>query len=141
MSPSPTRNHQEILGEIFLAISNIQPKGKVFLAPFDVFLDEESNAVQPDIIFVAKEKMDIVKSDAVHGVPTLLIEILLPGNTAYDTVRKKALYEKFGIQEYWIVNPDTKETIGYLLKDNIYIECGRFNAKLHSMLLGAEIQF
>jgi Uma2 family endonuclease len=115
--------------------------GEMYFSPFDVFFDELSNAVQPDVIFVSKRNLSILKDDAIHGVPDLLIEILSPGNSSHDLVRKKALYEKFGVQEYWIVDPETKETIGYTLKDKIYIECGRSVGEIISPLMDASFQF
>jgi len=86
-----------------------------------VYLDNEANAVQPDILFITKENLNIVKENGhVHGVPDLIIEILSPGNRSHDLVVKKNLYEKFGVHEYWIVDPLTGETSGYQLKEGSY---------------------
>ena len=104
----------------------------MLLSPCDVFLDAQANAVQPDIIFVSTEHLSIIKDDAIYGIPDLLIEVLSAGNSEHDLVTKKRLYEKFGVKEYWIVNPVTDETIGYSLKGQIYIECGRFARKIVS---------
>ena len=108
MSPTPVGRHQRILLKIaaqMLQLVENNNLGEVFVAPFDVYLDESSNAVQPDILFISKEKTLIINEDGhVHGVPDLIVEIVSPGNKRYDTVVKKELYERFGVREYWIVN-------------------------------------
>jgi Uma2 family endonuclease len=144
MSPAPTTNHQKIIRDLFLKIYEPVSKsslGELLFSPCDVFLDETSNAVQPDIIYVSKKRLSIIKEDAIHGVPDLLIEVLSAGNSNHDLVRKKELYQEFGVQEYWIVDPETKESIGFTLKNNIYIECGRFPGKIVSPLLRGEFLF
>jgi Uma2 family endonuclease len=77
----------------------------------------------------------------VHGVPDLIVEILSKGNAKHDSTIKKELYEKFGVQEYWIVNPDTKEALGYTLKAGVYSEIGLFTAKITSPLLNCDFSF
>jgi Uma2 family endonuclease len=103
----------------------------IFFAPCDVFLDEELNAVQPDIIFISAAK----RNEAIHGVPDLIIEVLSRGHSNYDLVTKKDLYQKFGVQEYWVVTPETKETIGFVLKNGSYSESARYSGKIHSVIL------
>jgi Uma2 family endonuclease len=143
MSPAPTPNHQLVIRELAFAILNYIKEHKkgseIFFAPCDVFLDEEANAVQPDIIFISAEKKPIVKQDAIHGVPDFIVEVLSPGNSEHDLVIKRKLYEKFGVQEYWIIIPETKETVGFNLKDGNYVESGRYTGKIHSVLLGNTI--
>jgi Uma2 family endonuclease len=144
-SPAPTPKHQRIVRELAFELSasvKRNNKGEIFFAPCDVFLDEELNAVQPDIIFISKEKSKIVlEDDSIHGVPDILIEVLSKGNANHDAVRKKELYQRFGVREYWIINPDTKESIGYILQDRIYTACGSFNAKIKSIVLNQEFPF
>ena len=137
MSPSPTANHQGILAELFSSIyvlTRNKDIGETFLAPFDVFLDEYANAVQPDIVFISKQNSAIVGDDAVHGVPDLLIEITST-NAKHDMVRKKSLYERFGVREHWIVSSRTKESEGFLLENGTYHSLGSFTGKIRSVLL------
>lgn len=144
MSPAPTPKHQRIIRELaFQIINHIKEKnnGELLFAPCDVFLDEHSNAVQPDIIFIASANLSLIKDDAIHGVPDMLIEVLSQSNSKHDLVRKKDLYQKFGVKEYWIIDPDTKETIGYSLKDKIFNESGKFTAKIQSVVLGQTFSF
>lgn len=144
-SPTPTPKHQRIVRELAFELSAFvkrNNKGEIFFAPCDVFLDEELNAVQPDIIFISKEKSKIIlEDDSIHGVPDILIEVLSKGNASHDGVRKKELYQRFSVREYWIIDPDTKESIGYSLHDRIYVSCGSFQSKIKSIVLNQEFLF
>jgi len=143
MSPSPIRDHQKVLGKLFsqlLEYTESKNAGEVYLAPFDVYLDEYSNAVQPDIVFVSKENLSIIK-DHIHGVPDLMIEILSPGNKKYDQEKKKELYERFGVQEYWIIDPSTNEATGYTLKSGNYVLLFKAFGKIQSRLLNKSFSF
>lgn len=139
MSPAPTPDHQFVIRELAFTILNFlkekKIEGEIIFAPCDVFLDEHSNAVQPDIIFIFPDRKTIIKPDAIHGVPDLVVEVLSPGNAEHDLITKRTLYEKFGVQEYWIITPQTKETIGFTLKNESYLELGRYKGKIHSVLL------
>ena len=139
MSPAPTPSHQSIVRELAYAILNYIKQHKkndhIFFAPCDVFLDEQLNAVQPDIIFISAARESIIRDEAIHGVPDLIVEVLSPGNSNHDLVTKRDLYQKFGVQEYWVVTPATKETIGFVLKNGSYSESGRYMGKIHSVIL------
>jgi Uma2 family endonuclease len=139
MSPAPSPNHQSVIRELSFAILSYirenNNKGELFFAPCDVFLDEQTNAVQPDIIFISEENESIIRQDAIHGIPNMIIEVLSPGSSEHDLITKRMLYEKFGVQEYWIVFPETKETIGFTLTDGNYLESGRSSHKIHSLVL------
>jgi Uma2 family endonuclease len=111
MSPSPVFNHQDVLIEIASQLRDKLKKsgGKVAIAPFEVYLDESSNAVQPDIVVILNtNKGTLNYKGHYHGVPDILIEILSPNNRDHDLIRKKDLYERFGVREYWIVDPESK---------------------------------
>lgn len=145
MSPSPVSKHQLILNEINFQLLQFFRKDKqaiVYIAPFDVYLDEHSNAVQPDIIVVLSENQDIIDPQGhIHGVPDLLVEVLSPGNKDHDMIKKKDLYERFGVKEYWMVDPETKLALGYALQGNKYVKTGESIGVLNSPLLGAEFNF
>jgi Uma2 family endonuclease len=145
MSPAPTPKHQRIIRDLAFVLSSFvknNQKGEVLFSPCDVYLDEHANAVQPDIIFISKEKASIVQENSsIHGVPDLIVEILSKGNSDHDLVVKKELYERFGVREYWVVNPDTKECLGFTLSNNKYIECGKFAARISSPLLKDDFEF
>lgn len=145
MSPSPITKHQRVLNTINHSLLNYfvkEKSGEVFIAPFDVYLDENSNAVQPDIIVVLNENSGIIDPNGhIHGVPDLLIEILSPGNKEHDLVKKKDLYEKFGVKEYWIVDPDTKLALVFFLQGNQYVKIGEAMGNIESRLLPLQITF
>jgi Uma2 family endonuclease len=144
MSTAPTTEHQRIIRELSFAIfdfAGAKDKGEVFFAPYDVFLDEHSNAVQPDIIFVSHQSKSIIKADAIHGTPDLLIEILPPGNPKHDLIRKKNLYQKFGVKEYWVINPESRESTGFLLSQGEYSLVESLIGKINSRLLDREFSF
>jgi Uma2 family endonuclease len=145
MSPSPIGKHQRIVTRLTIQIGSFvesKKSGELLVSPFDVYLDEEANVVQPDLIFVSRENLQIVDDDGViHGVPDMLIEVLSPGNPDYDTKTKKDLYERFGVKEYWIVDPATKSTIGYTLAEKKYQKIDSVPGIINSLLLNYSFDF
>jgi Uma2 family endonuclease len=102
---SPKVMHQVISAEIeHILRSRCQPDGVILHAPMDVHLDED-NVVQPDIIYIVNHNLQIIIDQKIKGTPDLLIEILSPSTGSRDRVIKKELYERFRVQEYWIVDP------------------------------------
>ncbi len=119
MSPSPLDIHQKIVGTLFNQLMNFVEKnklGEVRVAPYDVHLDEQ-NVYQPDILFIAKENLHKIKENGLYGAPDLVIEILSPGTATYDKKEKKEIYERYGVKEYWMVDPKTKEADGFVWKE------------------------
>jgi len=122
MTPSPIPNHQRVSGKLefilrkFVTGNNL---GEVFDAPCDVYLDNE-NVVQPDILFISKDRLGIIGEKNIQGPPDLLIEIISEHSVYRDMVQKKRLYARFGVKEYWIVIPEEEEIEVYILKDNTY---------------------
>lgn len=123
MSPSPTTYHQRLLGKLFARIQTfIEDKvlGEAFIAPCDVYLDDQTNVVQPDILFIKKERLSIIERNGILGAPDLIIEILST-NKSHDQNRKLELYERNQVPEYIIIDPETKQVWHYLLNGNEYI--------------------
>lgn len=122
MSPSPTTDHQRILFDLAYQIRSLTKDanlGEVFIAPCDVYLDAEQNVVQPDIIYIKKERADIIQKKGIYGAPDLVIEIL-SSNKNYDKEKKFELYRRNSIPEYIIVDADSKEVLHYLLIEGTY---------------------
>ena len=115
MSPAPLDRHQaismELSSELFYYVRSKQ-LGTVRTAPYDVYLDRH-NAFQPDIIFISNEQLDLIDKDGFYGAPALVIEILSPTTAKYDLEEKKDIYERYGVKEYWIVDPADKSVTGY----------------------------
>ena len=143
MSPSPTDNHQKVLNRInFLILKYLEsnPIGELRIAPYDVHLDDE-NVFQPDIIFIKNENLSKIEQNGFHGAPSLVIELLSPGTARYDRFQKKVVYERSGVQEYWIVDPDTKNVNGYFLEEGRYGDPVNNVGLISSKLLGEEFAF
>ncbi len=108
VNPSPNMKHQRVLGNLFVSLTTFVEKhklGLVFVAPFDVVMSD-INVVQPDILFISKERMDVLTKANVQGVPDIAIEVLSPGTRRKDQTKKRQAYERHGVQEYWIVDPE-----------------------------------
>ena len=110
MAAAPLPFHQDIVLNIaaplraFVSANNV---GKVYIAPIDVYLSD-ANTYQPDIIFIAKSRLEIIGEAKIEGAPDLVVEILSPSTAYYDLKRKKRIYEETGVLEYWIVDPFEK---------------------------------
>ncbi len=83
----------------------------------------------------------MVDKEGLHGGPDLVIEILSAGNKGHDRITKKALYEKFGVKEYWIVDPETTMAAGFLLEGQAYLPLGEFHGQIKSTLLQKEFNY
>jgi Uma2 family endonuclease len=122
MSPSPTTDHQRILLRIsgqldtFLATNLL---GEIFIAPCDVYLDNGYNVVQPDILFIKSAKSFMVEKKGIFGTPDFVMEILST-NAKFDKETKLNLYQRNGIPEYFIIDPENKQVWQYLLIDGLY---------------------
>ena len=109
MVPSPNEYHQRISGRLeFILRAFVEDKnlGRVYYAPLDVHLGED--VVQPDILFISKERCQIITKEEIRGGPDLVIEILSPATAERDCTYKKTLYARHGVREYWIVDPEEK---------------------------------
>lgn len=122
MTPSPFTRHQWISGNMVLYFRNYleaNPVGYVFYAPLDVVFSDY-DIVQPDIIYVSREKKEIIGEKHIKGVPDLLIEILSKSTENIDKKLKKDLYAQYGVPEYWIVDSETDIVLCYALKEGKY---------------------
>ncbi|MCL2153415.1 MAG: Uma2 family endonuclease [Oscillospiraceae bacterium] len=121
---APSLAHQRVCGEIFRQIGNFlrDKPCQVFNAPCDVRLSAEGNdddVVQPDILVVCDEKK-LEDGKSVVDAPALVVEVLSPATTNYDRIKKYRLYQRAGIKEYWIVDPDEKVLTVNILRGERY---------------------
>jgi len=110
MVPSPTTYHQQILGNLEFILKDFVKRndlGHLYHSPLDVVLSQE-NVVQPDILFISKNSSEIITEENIQGAPDLTIEILSESTAGRDRTLKKTLYAKYGVKEYWLVDPETK---------------------------------
>ncbi len=143
MSPAPGNIHQIVVGEIFIEIGFYLRKnkiGEVRIAPFDVYFSEQ-DIFQPDIIFIKKENLHKIKSKGLFGAPDLVVEILSPSTAHLDYKEKKIIYERYGVQEYFIVEPNSKSVTAYFLEGSEYEEQENKTGEIKSILLNTEIKF
>jgi len=144
MSPSPTSLHQLILSDLHALIYMHLKKadaGKIIPAPMDVYLDNESAILQPDLIVILKENEGLIKTDGVFGSPDIIIEILSK-NRVYDTKRKRSLYEKVGVKEYFMIDPQNKETTLVTLNSSgVYEQSYKATGIITSKLLACSLVF
>lgn len=126
MMAPPSRVHQEISGEIFRQLANYLEgkKCRVYAAPFAVRLFERDGEapedvdtmVEPDISVVCdRDKLD---KHGCKGAPDMIIEILSPSTRRHDRLVKLGLYQRAGVREYWIVNPDEQTIQVFTLDDS-----------------------
>jgi Uma2 family endonuclease len=110
MAPAPNRFHQEISRNLQFELHSYlkrHPIGKLFNAPFDVYLDEV-NVFQPDIIIVLNERLGILTEEGAEGAPDLVVEILSPKTRRLDLMNKKQEYARAGVKELWIIDPESR---------------------------------
>jgi len=122
VSPSPSEKHQNALSNLFGKLYTFLQEhkiGKIYTAPFDVYFDEET-VVEPDILLVSKERNTIIEEQRINGAPDLIVEIISPKTEDRDRGFKFRRYEKEGVNEYWIVDPDHKTIEIYTLKSTGY---------------------
>lgn len=106
VSPAPSTTHQLVLGELLVALrAQLAGTAVVLFAPVDVILSSTS-VVQPDLVVVRVDRKHLITKRAIEGAPDLVVEVLSPGSIDRDQQLKRRLYERFGIPEYWIVDPD-----------------------------------
>ena len=109
VTPSPTVRHQVFVGRVHYAIESFLREhaglGRVFVARLDVVFTLW-DVVEPDLLFVAADQSEIVTEKNVQGAPALVIEILSPGTRKTDEHIKRRLFEREGVREYWLVDPE-----------------------------------
>ena len=108
-APSPTKEHQEILGQLYYLLRQFLDDhrlGRVFIAPLDVVVERDPlRTRQPDLLFVSNERAEILQ-EIVEGAPDLVVEILSPSNSRADIQDKLNDYAGLGVRECWLVSPE-----------------------------------
>ena len=109
VTPSPRPRHQIILGNLHLVIASwleANPIGRVYLSPLDVVMSK-TDIVEPDLLYMSNARAASTLTEInVAGIPELLVEIASPGTRKRDDGIKRRLYERAGVTEYWIVDPE-----------------------------------
>jgi Uma2 family endonuclease len=110
VTPPPNADHQmSVLKLARLMADYVEDRGLglVLISPFAVRLGE-SDVPEPDVLFLSKERLPLLKKDCVDGAPDLVVEVLSPGTQHVDRTKKRDLYRRAGVREYWIVDPEAR---------------------------------
>jgi Uma2 family endonuclease len=108
VTPSPSTRHQRIVLRLLYLIENHlqqNPVGELFAAPFDVLLSEY-DVLEPDLLFLSLARSPLLTEKNLEGAPDLVVEILSPSTASRDKRLKRDVYERTGVDEYWVVDPD-----------------------------------
>lgn len=122
--PAPGSPHQLIVANLFRILDGAVQRctlGYVLTAPLDVILSIE-NVVQPDIVFVSRKRLGIIHEEGIRGAPDLAVEVLSPSTVSRDRAVKRNIYERFGIQEYWIADPARQTVDRFVLTGDRYAD-------------------
>lgn len=144
LSPAPTSTHQSLivtLTGLFFNFVNSTKSGEIFIGPIDVYLDNQKNAFQPNLLFIANDNSNIIRENGIYGAPNLVIEILSPGTKSFDLTKKKKIYEKSGVKEYWVVDPHTRVAFGFQPVEKKFQELKKEKGKIVSQLLRHTFKF
>jgi Uma2 family endonuclease len=136
VTPAPVTKHQRISGNIFVILGTYVLKSKIgqlFAAPTDVVLSD-LDVVQPDLLFIAKQRVSIITEKNIQGAPDLVVEIVSESSRKTDEMIKRKLYERYRVPEYWIVDPELESVKIYRLSDNGYSRIAELSVEANDML-------
>ncbi len=136
VTPSPNRKHQQISGNLHWLIRSYleqHPIGRVFYAPFDVIFSN-CDVVEPDLLYVSNERAGEVLRDYVHGAPELVVEIASKSTGKRDETIKRRLYERSGVSEYWVIDPEVDRIRVYRLAGTSFARTDELARKRDAVL-------
>jgi len=143
VTPSPNVRHQLILGNLYFLIRTWleeHPVGRAFMAPLDVVFSN-FDVVEPDLLFVSTQRAaDILTAKHVVGAPDIVVEIGSPSTRRRDETIKRRLYERSGVSEYWIVDPDLDVVRVYRIRDGGFDRPEEFRADADDLLTTAHLE-
>jgi Uma2 family endonuclease len=122
VTPAPTPRHQIIAGNlVWILEGHVRSRGigKVLFAPLDVIFADSSIA-QPDVVYLDDARTSLISHRGIEGAPTLLVEVLSPTTTRTDRRIKRALYARYRVPFYWIVDPEARALEAYRIEDREY---------------------
>lgn len=123
LAAAPNMAHQMTqgnLGSPMHTYVRTEKLGYVFFSPCDVVLSEYTT-LQPDLVFVSTENAGIITDANIQGAPDLVVEIISPSSTGRDWVTKRDLYARYGVKEYWLIDPVNRTLWVMRLRDG-YLE-------------------
>jgi len=137
VTPTPVRKHQAVSANLLGSMWNYLREnrvGRVFTAPFDVILSN-FDVVDPDLLFLTNERLaEIATTPWVKGAPSLIVEIGSSSTRKRDATIKRRLYERSGVDEYWIVDPELDAIDVYRLMGGRYLRTAQLTLEAGDVL-------
>jgi Uma2 family endonuclease len=121
------------LTRAFIRYLDVHRRGLLFAAPFDVVLSD-LDVVEPDLIYISRERAGILTEQHVRGAPDLVVEILSPSTRKTDEVIKRKRYEHFGVLEYWVVDPELDAVKIYRRTDDRFVRAAELSVEAGDVL-------
>jgi Uma2 family endonuclease len=122
VTPAPSPKHQETTLNLATTLNQhakARGLGKVFVSPIDCILSDVT-IVQPDVVYLAAERLSAISARGIEGAPTLVIEVLSPSTLQIDRRVKFQLYARHGVPYYWVVDPEARRIEAYRLSEGAY---------------------
>lgn len=135
--PSPTRAHQELVVRLLMLLRSFvdaSKLGKVYVAPFDIRLSPH-DVVQPDIIYVSRERASGYGPNYLMGGPDLAVEVLSPSTRERDLTVKRDLYAAADVTELWFADIEASSIQPLSLNKGQYVPIPESNGVLESAVL------
>ena len=130
VAAAPNTKHHDVsdnTGDLVKAVIQPGRLGRIYRAPFALRLSE-TNTVEPDLLYVSAARRGIITDRGCEGIPDLVVEILSPSNSAHDLAVKRELYARYGIPEYWIMDP-FQETVQALTEPVVNNDVGEYTVE------------
>lgn len=124
VTPSPSGQHQLIVANLVSVLDGYvrsRRAGILLFAPLDVIV-ADTTVAQPDIVYLDDSRRSLVSRRGIEGPPMLAVEVLSPSTTSRDRRTKVALYARFAVPFYWIVDPAARVLEGYALEGSSYVQ-------------------
>ncbi len=136
VTPSPNTKHQTVVTNVLASVYGYLKDhsiGRVFTAPFDVVFSN-FDIVEPDVLYISRARLEVLTTQHVRGAPDLVVEILSPGTRRTDEITKRRLYERFGVQEYWVLDPELDSVKVYRRGEAAFERVAELNAEGEDVL-------
>jgi len=138
VTPAPSVRHQDLVGRLYMALGNYLSAhpgtGRLFLAPLDVVFSFY-DVVEPDLLFIARDQLEIMTEKNIQGAPALVLEVLSKSTRTRDERIKRELFERSGVREYWLVDPGRNQlTVHRRRDDRVLSALAPLTADEHAVL-------
>jgi Uma2 family endonuclease len=139
VSAPPIPKHQRLIRLLLILLDILIPDGEVFPSPIGVYFDD-LNIPEPDLVWVAENSRCVVTEKQLEGSPDLIVEIFSPGTATRDKREKYQLYQRYGVSEYWMVDPIGQYVEVCVWKDGKFEQQGVYGAddSFNSPVLGGK---